>query len=67
MTDTRNIKLVGGELDGRLISMPKKLTGVTYAQDEDGTILYADSGNIDEMGFEIWVPLEATPEPKEGA
>ena len=61
----RDIILKGGIKDGTRMTVPRFFP-LNYAQDEEGTILYVNSGNKDENGLEIWVPLESTEEPKEG-
>lgn len=58
---TRRIILVGGEGDGWEMYVPK-IFPITYAEDEDGKMLYVNSGNVDEQGREVWVPLEADKE-----
>lgn len=58
---SRHIIMRGGEGDGWEMVVPKRFA-ITYAQDEEGTLLYVNSGNIDEQGREIWVPVESNKE-----
>ena len=60
--ETRNIILSGGIKDGTTMTVPKFFP-INYAKDEEGTILYVNSGNIDEHGREIWVPLNSEDDP----
>ena len=62
---TRRIVLRGGEGDGWEMYVPKMFP-VNYAEDGEGTMLYVNSGNVDEDGREIWVPLEDRKEDKNG-
>lgn len=59
----RNIIMVGGDGDGLTMTVPRVFP-IQYAQDEEGMLLYVNSGNVDEQGREIWVPLESTEDPK---
>lgn len=63
--EMRQIILQGGEADGWEMFVPK-VFDITYAQDEDGKLLYVNSGNLDEDGREIWVPVESTKEEEDG-
>ena len=61
MSGTRDIILSGGIKNGTTMTIPE-FFAIQYAQDEEGSILYVNSGNRDEEGREIWVPLESSKE-----
>lgn len=63
--DYRWIVLKGGMGEGKTMMVPK-IFPVNYAEDEEGSILYVNSGNRDEKNREIWVPLETIEDPEEG-